>query len=151
MPDLTKIKLSLAHAGIRELVDLRAWINNRIATLRERAYEATKKDAWERVRAYGSGRLPEPVELHICFDGFIPGSSLDRGDVVYLHHVQPRAKRAWFSTSPDGPPDFWMDAAGLVRYNVQDRPVADPPSADERAARKERGDAIADRLTQALS
>lgn len=123
-----------AIGQITDLAELRrieAACRERRRLLDQRAWEQRCQEKWEAIKA-----LPLGTELHVCAEGKFFSGPFQRGDSMQLVAIK-RSRRAWVKT-PAGK-TYWLDSAGLARYDLRPAPPADPMPTEERQRVEEMG------------
>ena len=143
MPDLTKIKRSLAHASVKELYDIIRYAKARVKELEKREYEAKVEEAWSRAKEWAKMYDVKTETVYVCSEATHIGSPIQRGDALTVVCLQPRAKRLWLKFKGK---EYAFRPQDIKRFNLQ----AEPPEKPISEADRQMADRMASRLAKAL-
>jgi hypothetical protein len=137
--DVTTIKRMIGQCDdLKEIGIVETAIKERRTLIHKRLQEKAEADAWARVKNLKNGDT-----LYCCADGIFLGGTIQRGTVLTVYTVQPRAKRLWVTQQNVDHP-LWFKPAAIARYNLQTTPPTRPISPGELSVAKAVTEAISD-------
>lgn len=104
-----------------ELEELQRVINTRLKKLAVLKHTERIEAAWAELKTWTRGD-----DVWCNASGVFLGGNIQRGTHLTFWSVQPRKKIAWFKFDDGG--FHWFNPAGLLRYNLQRTPPANPVS-----------------------
>lgn len=136
---MKNLAIPLSHlTDVRELYRLKSVISHRIDVLHKQQSEQARAAAWERLK-----NQPPGTVLYCCSEGTFMGGPFQRGDKMTVHCIQPRKKVLWVKYGPEGAQKFHgFFPLGILRYNLQLTPPANPIRPTERAFATKTGEIL---------